>query len=94
MRIVLCTSLSLLLLGTAAYADEARLVLKPGPGADTTGAYCSACHSVDYIMMNSPFHDPKIWDTEVNKMIKVFGAPIEDKDAKEIIDYLKANYTD
>ena len=93
MRIVFYAFLCGLFLTTAAFADEAKLVLKPGPGADTTGAYCSACHSVDYIMMNSPFHDPKMWDTEVNKMIKVFGAPIEDKDAKEIIEYLKANYT-
>jgi hypothetical protein len=29
---------------------------------------------------------------EVGRMIKAFGAPIEDADAKTIADYLKTNY--
>ena len=32
------------------------------------------------------------WDAEVTKMIKAFGAPIDDADAKVIADYLKKNY--
>jgi len=34
----------------------------------------------------------QVWDAEVTKMIKAFGAPISDADAKEIVDYLSANY--
>ena len=37
---------------------------------------CIACHSVDYIPMNSRFLDKAGWTADVNKMINVFGAPI------------------
>jgi hypothetical protein len=33
-----------------------------------------------------------VWDAEVTKMIKAYGAPISDADAKEIADYLAKNY--
>jgi hypothetical protein len=42
--------------------------------------------------MNSPFPSAALWDAEVTKMIKAFGAPIEDEDAATIKDYLKQNY--
>jgi uncharacterized protein (DUF697 family) len=32
------------------------------------------------------------WSAEVTKMIKVYGAPIEEADAKAIADYLAATY--
>jgi|HubBroStandDraft_6_1064221.scaffolds.fasta_scaffold186461_2 mono/diheme cytochrome c family protein len=76
----------------AARADETAIVLKPGPGRDTVLNNCGACHSVDYIPMNAPFLDKAGWDAEVAKMIKAFGAPIDDGDAKEIATYLSANY--
>ncbi len=41
--------------------------------------------------MNSPFLDAAGWNAEVTKMIKAFGAPIDD-DAKAIVDYLAKNY--
>ena len=36
--------------------------------------------------------EAKGWDATVTKMIKAFGAPIDDADAKAIADYLKKNY--
>lgn len=42
--------------------------------------------------MNSPYLDAKGWDAEVNKMIKAYGAPIDEADAKAIKDYLTKNY--
>ena len=39
-------------------------------------ASCNACHSLDYIPMNSPFLDRKGWEGSVTKMIKVMKAPI------------------
>jgi uncharacterized protein (DUF697 family) len=42
--------------------------------------------------MNSPFLTPQVWEAEVVKMIKTYGAPIEDKDARTIVEYLTANY--
>jgi sulfite dehydrogenase (cytochrome) subunit B len=49
-------------------------------------------HTLAYIPMNSSFLDAKGWEAEVTKMIKAYGAPIEDADAKAIAEYLKRNY--
>ena len=76
----------------SARADEKPVKLKAGPGRDLVEGNCAACHSLDYIPMNSRFADAKLWDAEVTKMIKAFGAPISDADAKTIADYLKQNY--
>ena len=73
-------------------AQERRLELKDGPGRAQVEANCGSCHSLDYILMNSPFLDRNGWDGSVNKMIKVFGAPINADDAKAIVEYLSANY--
>jgi mono/diheme cytochrome c family protein len=75
-----------------AAAEEKHVDLKQAPGLDAVERNCSGCHSLDYIQMNSPFLNPAGWDAEVTKMIKAFGAPIGDADAKAIADYLKANY--
>ena len=80
------------LTGLPARADEAALRLKPGPGREEVANNCGACHSLDYPIMNSGFLDAKGWDAEVTKMIKAFGANIEDADAAKIKAYLAANY--
>ena len=53
---------------------------------------CGACHSLDYIKMNSPFLNAAGWTAEVTKMISVFGADINEADAKQIMTYLTQNY--
>ena len=73
-------------------AQERRLELKDAPGRAQVEANCGSCHSLDYVVMNSPFLDRNAWDGSVNKMIKVFGAPINADDAKAIVDYLNTNY--
>jgi mono/diheme cytochrome c family protein len=93
MRILAIVALVIATAG-AASADEKAITLKPGPGLDKVQANCGTCHSVDYIQMNSPFLTPAAWDAEVGKMVKAFGAPIDDTDAKAIADYLKKNYGD
>ena len=80
------------LIAAPAFAEEKPVQLKQAAGLDKVEGNCAACHSLDYIEMNSPFLNAAGWDAEVAKMIKVFGAPIDDADAKTIADYLKANY--
>ena len=80
------------LLAAQAFADEQPIALKQAPGLEKVESHCAACHSLDYIQMNSPFLNAAAWDAEVTKMIKAFSAPIPDADAKAIGDYLKANY--
>ncbi len=88
----LAIALLALALATPVLADEKPVDLKKAPGLDKVEANCQACHSLDYIQMNSPYPNAALWDAEVTKMIKAFGAPIEDADAKAIKDYLAKNY--
>jgi mono/diheme cytochrome c family protein len=76
----------------SAMADEKPVQLKEAPGLDKVQANCGGCHSLDYLVMNSPFPTATLWDAEVTKMIKAFGAPIEETDAKTVADYLKKYY--
>jgi sulfite dehydrogenase (cytochrome) subunit B len=80
------------LLATPAFAEEKPVALKKAPGIEKVEANCGACHSLDYIVMNSPYPSAALWQAEVTKMIKAYGAPIEDADAKAIAEYLKSNY--
>ncbi len=75
-----------------AAAGEKLVRLKEAPGLDKVEGNCGGCHTLDYVVMNSPFPNAALWDAEVTKMIKAFGAPIEETDAKIIADYLKKNY--
>ena len=83
---------ALALVAGAAMAAEQAVLLKEGPGRDKVVGNCGTCHRLDYIQGNAPFMNRQVWDAEVTKMIKAFGAPISEADAKEIVDYLNARY--
>jgi mono/diheme cytochrome c family protein len=55
---------------------------------------CSGCHSADYVKTQPQNFKSKkdFWQAEVTKMIKVYGAPINDADVPRIVDYLAATY--
>jgi hypothetical protein len=75
-----------------AAAQEAKIVLKDGPGRDQVTMRCAMCHSLDYVQMNSRFLDSVGWAATVNKMINAFGAPIPQEDVDAIVSYLSQNY--
>ena len=81
-----------LLIAAPAWGDESAIKLQEGPGRDLVEKNCVACHSLDYIPMNSPFLDRKGWEGSVTKMIKVMGAPIPEADVPGLVDYLARNY--
>lgn len=83
---------ALLAITPAIAADETRIVLAEGEGRTQVQALCSMCHSVDYIVMNSPFLDAAGWEKSVRKMVTVMGAPISDADVAVIVSYLSAHY--
>ena len=85
-------ALLLLAAPAAKYPDENRVQLKDGPNKALVIGRCAACHSQDYIPMNSPFLDRKGWEAEVNKMVKSYGAPMEPDEVAKIVDYLATNY--
>ena len=91
-RRTMAATLSLMLAVSAGVAaQEANIVLKDGPGKDKA-MQCVACHSLDYIQMNSPFLNKAGWTASVNKMINAFGAPIPKEDVETIATYLAQNY--
>jgi hypothetical protein len=67
---------------------------KPGPNLDVVQNNCTACHSADYVKTQprGPKFKRDFWQAEVTKMIKVYGAPIEDADVGKIVDYLTQTY--
>lgn len=67
---------------------------KPGPNLDVVQNNCTACHSADYVATQprGPKYKKDFWQAEVNKMIKVYGAQIDDADVGKIVDYLAATY--
>jgi len=73
---------------------EETAAFKPGPNLEVVQNNCTACHSADYIKTQPQGEKFKkdFWQAEVTKMIKVYGAPIEDADVGKIVEYLAATY--
>ena len=73
--------------------DE-TVAFKPGPNLDVVQNNCTACHSADYVAIQprGPKYKKDFWQAEVNKMIKIYGAQIDDADVGKIVDYLAATY--
>lgn len=71
---------------------EETVQFPPGPNLEVVQANCAGCHSADYIKTQprGPKFKKDFWTAEVNKMIKVYGAPIEEADIGKIVDYLVA----
>lgn len=65
---------------------------RPGPGVEVAQNNCATCHSTDYINYQPSKRGAAFWNAEVAKMIKVYGAPISEEDAKTIAAYLAATY--
>ena len=84
--------LALLAAGPAVLADESSVRLAQGEGVEQVQAACAICHSLDYIVMNSPFQDRAAWEKTVTKMVKVMGAPITAEDTAQIVGYLDRHY--
>jgi mono/diheme cytochrome c family protein len=67
--------------------------LKEAPGRDLTLGRCIVCHSVEYIPSNAPAMNRAGWQKTIQKMRERFGAPLSDEEARQILDYLDANYS-
>jgi mono/diheme cytochrome c family protein len=68
--------------------------LAPGPDRDLAAGVCATCHSLDYVT-TQPRSLPDMhafWAAEVAKMRGPYGAPIDDAQAKKIVDYLATTY--
>jgi len=77
--------------------EESRTITLPpstvdigaGPNHAAFDASCLLCHSPKYVSMQPRF-PKKVWEAEVRKMMKVFGAPIQEAQVAPIVEYLMA----
>ena len=92
MKTALVACAAAMALSASAFAGEEAIKLKDGPGVDKVRQNCIACHSLDYIPLNSPFLDEKGWEAVVAKMANAFKAPIKEEDRKPIAEYLARYY--
>jgi mono/diheme cytochrome c family protein len=68
--------------------------LRAAAGADVASQQCSTCHSADYVAIQPPGKPLAFWKAEVEKMKKVYGAPIPDDQIEPIAQYLTRAYGD
>ena len=61
--------------------------LPDGPGREVVAANCTACHSPS-TMLQQPILPREKWEAEVAKMIKLYKAPVDQKDVPLIVDYM------
>lgn len=60
-----------------------------GPGVEAMTANCAACHSADMIL-NQPKLTREKWQASIEKMRKIFKAPIDPAAEPAILDYLES----
>lgn len=51
-----------------------------GTAAEIIVTNCAACHSLDYITTQPPGKGPQFWRDAINKMVTVYGAPVDPAD--------------
>ena len=66
--------------------------LPSGDGVNEVKSYCNTCHSPRYITMQPPL-PAAAWASEVDKMIKTYGASIPDDSKQKIVQYLETRFT-
>ncbi|MEN3287703.1 MAG: sulfite dehydrogenase (cytochrome) subunit [Bradyrhizobium sp.] len=101
MRRIALASFTLIGIAVAASAapitytlPEETAAFRAGPNLDVVQNNCTGCHSADYIATQprGPKYKRDFWQAEVTKMIKVYGAPIDEADIGKIVDYLAETY--
>ena len=99
--LILPSVIASLATGAASIADTAGspppvefTQLKEASGRDITVGRCIICHGLEYIPGNAPAMNRAGWEKSIQKMRERFGAPITDQEARQILDYLAANYSD
>ena len=104
LKMAMCVAASIVAIGIVPMISVAKPIsyqlpeetaaFGPGPNQDAVLGNCAACHSADYIKTQPQGASFKkdFWQAEVTKMIKVYGAPIDEADVSKIVDYLVATH--
>jgi hypothetical protein len=74
---------------TSITLPEDTTTVPAGPGVEAVSTNCLSCHSPAMIL-TQPRLTRKVWEAEVEKMAKVYKAPIDQAAVPQIVDYLVA----
>lgn len=91
-RALVLVALALTLAAPPSGAGEQPIALRDGAGRELVQGICTSCHSLDYVLINSPFLTLEQWRASVTKMRTTFGAPLSAEDAETIAKYLASSY--
>ena len=91
--LILSTLLSQVAFALTITLPEETAEYRVGSGVDLARSYCMGCHSADYVLTQPPGMLRSFWEAEVNKMKKVFGAPLPDDQVTPLVDYLVRTYS-
>jgi len=72
---------------TVVNIDDYQVHFPEGEGFSEFKSSCITCHSLRYIEMQPNFPE-KTWDAIAKKMVKNFGAPIQDSTLTKVVHYL------
>jgi len=91
--------IAVFLVATTSFATEIDMpaetaVYQPSdlPGYQLVQKNCIACHSAQYVSSQPSSSSRSYWTATVHKMEKIFGAPIDEKEIPEMVDYLVKIY--
>jgi sulfite dehydrogenase (cytochrome) subunit B len=60
-----------------------------GPEGELIVNNCMSCHSLDYISTQPRGKGPQFWRDAVNKMMNVYGAPVDPADVNALTEALQ-----
>jgi sulfite dehydrogenase (cytochrome) subunit B len=94
LAVMACGVISLVACAAPSAADKVSIDLpkdqvrfRPGPGAQVAQTYFVICHTAGYVYTQPPLTRGQ-WEGEVNKMRKVYGAPLPEDQVRTVVDYL------
>ncbi|MDH3533488.1 MAG: hypothetical protein OEO82_11210 [Gammaproteobacteria bacterium] len=91
-RIGSTAALVVFLLGAGiASGQENTTVLPEGDGRELVAQQCTNCHPLGTALMQQASRDA--WQAVLERMVKIYMAPINDRDTEIILDYLSANFS-
>ena len=63
-----------------------------GPASEIIVNNCMGCHSLDYITSQPRGKGPQFWRDAVNKMVNVYGAPVDHADIEALTTALQQTH--
>ena len=79
------------LLGPGIAPGQESAELPEGDGRDLVVEQCTSCHTLGTALMKQASRDA--WQATLDRMVRIYMAPINDRDNALMLDYLAANFS-